>query len=460
MTTAIQVGGLVLLAAAAIIMTRPGWRIPVLAFVVLSLPGNVDNLLPQMQLDPHPIEHSLAPIVSFVDVLLVWAVALGLREGRWERIPPPARWALATGLAIAAMAGVSALVAVSAGVDSGSALRGFIVFLRIPALIFVVAGLRDNLRADRVALAIGLAIVTLLANGLYTTITTEADRFTAATFGRNGYSSVLVVTAVIAAALGLDLTEDKEGGRWSHVLGIGFLVLAGAAWFGAVATGSRIGLIVFVVCVGIGLFVDTTWRSRDGLKRVGILGASVVLIAVASGLTTPGGGRLLAAVGIDAGGDPSTDGEASVDVRADFWNLAITMTIEEPLHGFGPYEWNFERYRRDPEAEVVVVDPHNAYLQIGAEYGVPLLVGYAAFLAVVIVAGLRASARARPDGPGFWAVTGLIAAACALPVADLTNSNLFNVRTGLLLWLVVVVALTSVAWAAEPARRTRLGSDL
>ena len=460
MTTAILVGGLVMVAATALIMTRPGWRVPALAFALLALPGNVDNLLPQMHLDPHPLEYSLAPVVSFVDILLAWAVVLGLRERRWEHLPPAARWSLMAGLVIAGIAGVSAVVAASGGVDPGAAVRGFIVFLRIPALLFVVVGLRDELRADRLALGVSLAIFSLLANGAYITVSTDADRFTAATFGRNGFSAVLVVVSVIAAGLGLDVMDVAGGERRNRLAGVGLLVLAGSAWFGAVATGSRIGLILLVAAVGLGLFLNRSWIVRRDLRRVGALAASTAVIALAAALTTSGGGRFLAAIGIgsDGSGTPF-DGETTVETRAVFWGLALDMIEEEPLRGFGPYEWNSERYRRNADAEVLVLDPHNAFLQIGAEYGLPLLAGYAVILGAVVLATLSAAARARPTTAGFWAATLIVAAACALPVSDLTNSNLFNVRTGFLLWLLLAAALTLSNWVEEPARRTRLGSS-
>ena len=459
MTTAILVGGLVMVAATALIMTRPGWRVPALAFALLALPGNVDNLLPQMHLDPHPLESSLAPVASFVDILLAWAVVLGLRERRWKHLPPAARWSLIAGLVIAGIAGASAVVAASGGLDPGAAVRGFIVFLRIPALIFVVVGLRDELRADRLALGVSLAIFSLLANGAYITVSTDADRFTAATFGRNGFSAVLVVASVIAAGLGLDMVDSEGGGRRDRLAGVGLLVLAGSAWFGAVATGSRIGLIVLVVAVGLGLFLNRSWIVRRDLRRVGALAAATLVIALAAGLTTSGGGRLLAAIGIGSEGGTPGDGDATVETRAAFWGLALDMIGEEPLDGYGPYEWNFERYRRDSDAEVMVLDPHNAFLQIGAEYGIPLLVGYTAILVAAVLVTLRAAARARPTTPGCGAATLVVGAACALPVSDLTNSNLFNVRTGFLIWLLVVAALTLSNWGEEAARRTRFGSS-
>ena len=74
--------GLLALAALAIAAVRPTWRLPAVAFALLAIPGNVDDLLPQMVLDPHDITDILAPIVTSIDLLIAWAVLLTLRERR------------------------------------------------------------------------------------------------------------------------------------------------------------------------------------------------------------------------------------------------------------------------------------------------------------------------------------------------------------------------------------------
>lgn len=50
MTTLILWVGLGLAAISALAMRRPDWRVPALVFAILALPGNIDNLLPQMLL--------------------------------------------------------------------------------------------------------------------------------------------------------------------------------------------------------------------------------------------------------------------------------------------------------------------------------------------------------------------------------------------------------------------------
>ena len=89
MTTAILIGGLIVTLLVAIAMRRPEWRLPAVIFAILAIPGNVDNLMPQMRLDPNALANNTAPVVSFVDVLIVWALVLAFREGRLRRMRPP-----------------------------------------------------------------------------------------------------------------------------------------------------------------------------------------------------------------------------------------------------------------------------------------------------------------------------------------------------------------------------------
>ena len=87
MTTAILVAGLVVTLLVAYVMRRPESRLAALLFAFLAIPGNLDNLLPQMRLDPNAIPNNTAPAVSFVDLLIVWGIILTLREGRFRGWP-------------------------------------------------------------------------------------------------------------------------------------------------------------------------------------------------------------------------------------------------------------------------------------------------------------------------------------------------------------------------------------
>jgi O-antigen ligase len=137
--------------------------------------------------------------------------------------------------------------------------------------------------------------------------------------------------------------------------------------------------------------------------------------------------------------------------REDFWDLAIQMAIEHPVSGVGPFQWNYERYRYR-SSPPLVADAHNAYFQTAAEYGLLVAALYllllGACIAIVVRAARDRTAWTRTD----WTVAALVAAAFAYTLADVTNSNLFNVRMGLVGWLLIAVA---VACAAASHRDNR-----
>ena len=119
MTTVILIGGLLMVAALAVAMIDPKWRLPALAFGLLALPGNIDDLLPQMVLDPHPVIDATAAIITFADLLLAWAVIL--TETRERRpIGTTIRQLIALAIALATIAAIVSIVNLAQGVDRQS----------------------------------------------------------------------------------------------------------------------------------------------------------------------------------------------------------------------------------------------------------------------------------------------------------------------------------------------------
>jgi O-antigen ligase len=125
------------------------------------------------------------------------------------------------------------------------------------------------------------------------------------------------------------------------------------------------------------------------------------------------------------------------------------MARAEPLTGVGPFQWNVHRYVLDPKGPVIVVDAHNSYLQIAAEYGLVTLAVYGALLAhAMLIIGLSVLRRERRARIG-WAGIGICVAAFTYPFAELTNSHFFNVRLGAVGWLLIATAVTLVAGRAS-----------
>ena len=435
-------GGLALAVVAAALMARPTYRLPALLVAVFAIPGNVDNLMPQMRLDPNFLANNTAPAISVVDLLIIWALLLTIRERGLQRGSGYPRAALMLGIALAGAAALSAGVAAATGVEPEAAIRGWMTLTRLPALLYLAIALREQLADGRwVVAACAVGGVALLGNGLYTSTAGELERFTASTFGRNGFALALVLSAVGSGGLALWRHQRGTGSPW---LTLAAALIAVACIYGALATGTRMAVMALVPALIAGLLISRFWLARRSVRAVAI--AITVLVAtMATANLTAEGGRALSGL-LDPGGtvdiitNPEDEPEWSpVRSRSEFWAHAVAMAVERPIVGVGPYQWNFVRYERDPDAVQVVADPHNAYLQLAAEYGFAAVAVYVAMLAVVAIGILDAAWRNRQ--PLSFATVALVIGAAIYPVTELTNSHLFNVRMGAAGWIVIASAL-------------------
>jgi hypothetical protein len=441
MTIAILIGGLLLVALLAGLMARPQWRLPALTVALLAVPGNVDDLLPQMLLDLHAVPNRVAPIISVVDLLLLWAVILTIRERRWPRSASPP---VLAALAVALLATAAVLAAVAAGADGSAGLRGIVVFARIPALLFLGIALKDELRdGSPIGLALLVGGVALLANGVFTTTSEDLDRFTAKTFGRNGFAIALTVVSVAATGLAYRWWKELRSESRARFVAPAAIGVGAGCLFGLSATGTRMALLIVIATAILAVLVNPVRVGRRTV--VGAVATVVVAAAVllASAVWTEAGARTLSAItNPGATVDAVTEAdEAVIGPRRSLWDLAITMAAEEPLHGVGPYQWNIRRYGLQARPPVVVLDAHNSYLQVAAEFGVIVALGYVLLL---LMAGLTIAWRLRTRLARQrlgWAGLGIVIASTVFPVAAMTNSHLFNVRNGALEWLMIAVAL-------------------
>lgn len=441
-------------------MILPALRVPALVVGILSIPGNVDNYVPQMQMDLHQLPNNTGPAISVIDLLIVWAIILTIREGRvaWSTGRERAVLVGAAVVAVvAALASVGSVVVL--GVEPVAAIRGILAFARIPALVYLaVALLPLDPRGVRLAVAAAIGGIALLGNGIYTSLAQDETRFTAATFGRNGLGMVLVFVALLAVGAALSVLRANADRR-----GAAMLAAVGAmSLFGAIATGTRMALFAFVIGLVVAVVLVQAWRSRRCRIEAGALIAASLVVIVAATLATTAGARTVSVVtDIDNTVDTVVDYEnvpeySEVRARADFWMQAAEMASLHPLTGVGPYQFNIVRYEIDSGAPVLVANPHNAYFQIAAEYG---FITLAAYLVLLVSLGLYVVITLFRRGfvpTRLWSSAVLVACAAAYPVTELTNSHLFNVRLGAFGWILLSMA---VAMALRDAARPQTSTE-
>ncbi|MCF8369652.1 MAG: O-antigen ligase family protein [Bacteroidales bacterium] len=84
--------------------------------------------------------------------------------------------------------------------------------------------------------------------------------------------------------------------------------------------------------------------------------------------------------------------------RVEMWNATTEVIRDNPLTGVGGGNWKIAIYpyysKYQPSVYRHWRNPHNDYLQVGAEKGVPGLILYLSFLTLLIVSGVMALKRA------------------------------------------------------------------
>jgi hypothetical protein len=189
-----------------------------------------------------------------------------------------------------------------------------------------------------------------------------------------------------------------------------------SAWFGAIA----------------GLAVVAVLRSPRLLWVAPAVAAAVLALrpaAVTSRLTL--------------GDDSSRD-------RLYMWQAGIDMVLDRPVFGQGPgmILSAYPRYRWPEATHPVQPHLHNNLLQVAAERGLPALAFFLWWAIAAFLAALREARRCadEPPGPG-WAAGAALAALAAVFTAGLFEYNLGDSEV-----LMLVLLLTAVPFALQPAR--------
>lgn len=234
--------------------------------------------------------------------------------------------------------------------------------------------------------------------------------------------------AAFAAALLLRHTAVSRGVRL--LLAVSCALLIANVIF--ITTG-RSGYVVLIVCTVAYALDWLKGRGVSAMQRVAL--ASVVALAVLAVLAASPIVRQRIEVGViqletyDHGVELSSMGE-----RVYYQANALALIAERPLtgHGTGSFEAAYTRLvaGRPGREGLKVHDPHNQYLNIAAQHGLPAL----ALFAALLVAAFR-----RPCAPP-WRVLGLgvLAAWC---FTSLFSSHFSTFGEGRFIWLWLGICL-------------------
>jgi O-antigen ligase len=234
-----------------------------------------------------------------------------------------------------------------------------------------------------------------------------------------GYANATAAFFVLATAAALMAVER------CHLRAVRVAAGAAAAAFAIVpiGNGSKAGAALLLL-LPLGFFAR---GRRDIARRLVLLGMATVLLVIG----------LSAWLGVnydpDTGETQATTAVAALSSRrVVLWHEAVDMMRADPLYGVGPGEFatNSATALRDEDAAWA----HSAYLQVGAETGVP---GLVLVIALVLWAFLRLL-RSELDVGAAIAAMALAAAALHagidyvwdFPVVPLTTALLVGIGCG------------------------------
>jgi O-antigen ligase len=169
--------------------------------------------------------------------------------------------------------------------------------------------------------------------------------------------------------------ERKTKLRWL------FGGLAVTSFLAVVATFARSIWLSFAAAIPLFAFT----RSR----KTGLIVTTALFIVVAAGILTVPAIRFRVASIVDI---------SQNETRLNLWTTALRIAEDHPVTGVGEDNWDyvFDRYRVEGYYDTIV-HPHNDYLTVLVSSGVPGLLAFLAIWGVTLVAGFRASLRAKDE---------------------------------------------------------------
>ena len=428
-------------------LTPAGFWLAALVTIVFALPGPIDRALFAVNLG-REVDATPGAIFSITDLLLIGTVAFASpqllrrwRTARWtEHAPIIALFATVVVLAFISLAQAAGHIPSD---QLGAGIKGAVIFVRM-GLIFLCVTLIVRSPIDLRGLAIGLVLATggLLANGLLFTYQHRAvlDRLTAGTFGNDLYANLLAVIALLLAGFVIVL--------WSSRL---IRLVAAAATLACVAaiagTGTRTAAIVFIVGLGglAALLHSVKGVMTANKRRWFLLLIAAFFVSQLYAVLLLRSSALLGLLLGQALHPSHVRAVPEVASRLAIWGGTLRMVHDHLWLGVGPGQWDFFRHAYGVNF-IEFLDAHNAYLNILADDGVFVLVGYLSIIGVSLWRGLRTlqrllAATQRRAGPLIdAALLGILAVGIAAwLVTDFANSGALNLRAQIFYWLMLAL---------------------
>jgi O-antigen ligase len=127
------------------------------------------------------------------------------------------------------------------------------------------------------------------------------------------------------------------------------------------------------------------------------------------------------------------EGRSSIDERAQFWSQAWKLTLYRPIVGWGPYSFRFVQPTLQRHVLATSDHPHNVFLKLSMERGIPAAMLFAVIVLLVFVP----SAARELSGAASTPRRLMLVAAAGVLAHNLIDFNLQFVGIALPWWLML-----------------------
>ncbi len=408
-------------------------------------------------------------------VVMACSTALAVSWAWWAwkgHTVPGAAWLDLPVLIYAAATGLAYLASINTvrgGVELAKVAAGVAIYFSVSRC----ASPRDLTlwsRVNSVTLAVVSAIGIAQYLGIGHTFIPTAGIPSSTLFFRNFAAMYLVLALPLAAVPFLLETDTRRALVWSVGPTLGALLLIYTR-----TRGAWVGLAGGMLVVGATLAAGGSLRSLiSGRSGASFLGRGKVLLVVASMVvliagsqvrqhrpsdSTPGLSVSSHKVGVAAAASSILSGEHGS--RPEIWRRSLGMILDFPLAGVGLANWEvlYPAYAGGKRIRpgFVYLRPHNDYIWIAAELGLPALAVFLGILVAAVILAGRHTQHVSSSPARFTLV------AAAIGVAAVSGHALFSFprerpTAVALLWLLlgIVSSLVTTGRRSAPGRYGRV----
>jgi O-antigen ligase len=422
------------------------WMLSIVVFLIIATPGPLDNLFPSAWIGPaSELGANMIPIISFVDFLMIFSIVKYCKKENYG-------WNVIFILFFLLEASVflsflNGYFTVSQEQKPALFLGGMFIRL-VLVFIFVYGSVNNFSDIKKVLWGFVLGVWGLLPNAIYTSfIENKYSRLTAGTYGLNIFGNILVFFALIFIITQAGVTGKLK--KYS-LLFTGILCVTGF-----VMTGTRMSVLAFLLGI-LMLLILCGIKMRKKILIV-FTGCMVLFLSIHF---TPRE-FVESRDRISAVSSKNYFEGRTFHFREYLWRATGQMIKEHPLFGIGPGQWNFTRYRYGVK-ENELLDSHNGYLQIMAEYGIFAFFFYCLIFLYGILRGIKGLwmiYRRSEDAyflENYFLICGLMVGLLSWCFTDFTNSGIMKNRVHVIIWITmfVLLKLPRIVQKEEAACRT------